>query len=102
MRPTRTPPPALPLALLAGLPLLLGCFDDELEPVDGLPEAIGPELPEGVSVGTDGSIVIDKGLAADGGDPLAMDGDDDAAAGAAAGSRAAGSIWTPWCTGGPR
>ncbi len=55
--------------MLAGLPLS-GCFGEELEPVDELPEAIGPELPEGVSVGPGGSIVIDKGLAADG-DPLA-------------------------------
>ncbi|MCY3808260.1 MAG: hypothetical protein OXG58_02295 [Gemmatimonadetes bacterium] len=73
MRPTRTPPPALPLAVLAGLPLLSGCFDEELDPVDGLLEAIGPELPEGVSAGPGGSIVIDKGLEA-GGDPLASEG----------------------------
>ena len=75
MRWNRTLPPALALALLAGLPLLSGCFDEEIEPVGEPLEAIGPELPEGISVGTDGSIVIDKGLAADGGDPLA-DGDD--------------------------
>ena len=63
MRANRTLPPALPLALLAALPLLSGCFDEEIEPTDEPLEAIGPELPEGVSVGTGGSIVIDKGLA---------------------------------------
>ena len=58
MRPNVTLPLALSLAALAALPLLSGC-------VNGEPghEAIGPELPEGVSAGPDGSIVIGKGLA---------------------------------------
>ena len=70
MRPNRTLTLALPLALLGVLPLLPGCVDEELEPINEPPEAIGPELPEGVSTGPGRSIVIDKGLAAEG-DPLA-------------------------------
>ncbi len=64
MRPTLlTLPLALSLAVLAALPLLSGCVGEgELEPIGELLE-VGPELPEGVSAGPDGSVAIGKGLA---------------------------------------
>ena len=55
------------LAALAAFPLALafsGCVDEGLELGYEPLEAIGPELPEGVSAGPAGSIVIEKGLAA--------------------------------------
>ena len=68
---TEPNPSPCPPAGLAGRPAAaLGCSDEAglgYEPV----EAIGPELPEGVSVGPGGVITIDKGLAADEGNPLA-------------------------------
>ena len=62
MRPNRTLPLVLSLAVLAALPLLSGCVEEELEPGYELLE-VGPELPEGVSASPDGSIVIGKALA---------------------------------------
>ena len=64
MRPEpKTLPLALSLAVLAALPLLSGCVGEgELEPIGELLE-VGPELPEGVSAGPDGSIAIGRGLA---------------------------------------
>ena len=56
MRPNLTLPLALSLAALAALPLLSGCVREPGH------ETIGPELPEGVSAGPDGSIAIGKGL----------------------------------------
>jgi len=63
----RTQPITLPAvaALLVGaaLVLLSGCVvEGGLEPIGELLE-VGPELPEGVSAGPDGSITIGKGLA---------------------------------------
>ena len=55
------------LAALAAVPLTLafsGCVDGGLESGYEPLEAIGSELPEGVSAGPDGAIVIDRGLAA--------------------------------------
>lgn len=68
MRPNRTLPPALSLAVVAAFPLALlsGCVESELEPGYEPPEATGPELLEGVSVGPDGVIVIERGLLAGG------------------------------------
>ena len=62
------PAPVFSLAVLAAFPLALlsRCVEGGTEPGYEPPEAIGPELPEGVSVGPDGVIVIERGLLAGG------------------------------------